>query len=108
MTQSYFFLIQESLSSSIMGNSNCTCVCKEEADQPPKRKTGSVIRKDSANDNASIASSDIKGAVTMPEQATTDEQDKPKTEEQTDADKSNTLVSSNHSSLQVPTEEETQ
>ena len=65
-------------------------------------------RKDSYNDNASIASSDVKGAVTMPEQATTDEQDKPKTEEHTDTDKSNTSVSSNHSSLLVPTEEETQ
>lgn len=91
-----------------MGNSNCTCVCKGEDEQPPKRKTGSVNRKDSYNDNASIASSDVKGAVTMPEQATTDEQDKPKTEEHTDTDKSNTSVSSNHSSLLVPTEEETQ
>ena len=68
-----------------------------------------MIRKDSANDNASIASSDIKGPVTMPEQATTDEQDidKPKTEEQTDTDKSNS-VTSNHSSSLMSAEEETQ
>ena len=46
----------------------------------------------------------------MPEQATTDEQgnDKPKTEEQTDADKSNTPVSSNHSLVLMSVEEETQ
>lgn len=46
----------------------------------------------------------------MPEQATTDEQgnDKPKTEEHTDADKSNTPVSSNHSSVLMSAEEETQ
>ena len=106
---SYFFLIQESVSSTSMGNSNCVCVGKGEVDQPHKRKTGSVNRKDSYNDNASIASSDVKSRVTMPEQATTDEQDidKPKTEEQTDTDKSNS-DSSKHSSSLMSTEEETQ
>ena len=69
-------------------------------------------RKDSYNDNTSIASSDIKNRVTMSEQATTNEHenDKPKTEEHTDADKSNTPwpVSSNHSSVLMSAEEETQ
>ena len=111
MTQSYVFLINPGvLSSSIMGNSNCVCIHKGAVDQPQKRKAGSLNRKDSYSDKASIASSDIKNRVITSDQATTNEHanDKPKTEEHTDADKSNTSVSSNCSSVLVSAEEETQ